>query len=80
MVTKVVCLTGSSSLSRGRTPAALFANEIAVNPVNLRPDLGGSGEHNMTELVEGFDAGIDRRAACDHQHPDRFDIAISRFR
>lgn len=31
----------------------------------------------MTQLVQGFDAGIDCRATSDHQHPDGLDVSVA---
>ena len=46
----------------------------------LGADLRSRGEHHMTQLVEGFDAGVDCGTAGDHQHPDRLHVPIPGLR
>ena len=44
------------------------------------PDWLGGAQDQVTDLVQDFDAFIDCGSAGDHQHPDRFDVAVTMLR
>ena len=41
------------------------------------PDRLGGAQDQVTDLVQDFDAFIDCGSAGDHQHPDRFNVAVT---
>ena len=46
-------------------------------PTELGTGRGGSGEDHVAQLVQHFDAGVDCGAAGDHQHSERFHVAVA---